>query len=143
MNCFFVSLLSSFIHPLHCLNLLLDNLQLLNHSLHSSNRRIHQQRIASRQANLLHSLQFITKQLDSLQRVVLFDLQRQRRVPASSCQRLRTGPIPGCRFRPSQPNCRDEPRTSGTEYCSFHVRFLHFKPPILHLQGSRDDKLPR
>ena len=109
----------SFIHPLHCLNLLLDNLQLLNHSLHSSNRRIHQQRIASRQANLLYSLQLITKQLDSLQMVVLFDLQRQRRVPASSFQRLRTGPIQGCRFRPSQPICHDEPRTSGTEHRSY------------------------
>lgn len=62
--------------------------QLFNRFVRFSNRRSEQQHIAFTQENLLHGFQSITKLLSPFQGIVLFDLQRQLRILASSYCKL-------------------------------------------------------
>lgn len=79
--------------------------QLFNRFVRFSNRRSEQQHIAFTQEKLLHGFQSITKLLCPFQGIVLFDLQRQLRILASSyCKLL----FPDSRLFYSLPNCRDE-----------------------------------
>ena len=94
-----------------------------------SNRRSEQQHIAFTQENLLHGFQSITKLLSPFQGIVLFDLQRQLRILASSyCKLL----FPDSRLFYSLPNCRDElwNLLNGESSISTFDCFTSYLPPF-------------
>lgn len=103
--------------------------QLFNRFVRFSNRRSEQQHIAFTQENLLHGFQSITKLLSPFQGIVLFDLQRQLRILASSyCKLL----FPDSRLFYSLPNCRDElwNLLNGESSISTFDCFTSYLPPF-------------